>query len=266
MTNTPNKIGKIKGLGEIYQIALPLDEQIQAFAEEGIQLPYLASPEEIAQIRLEGLSNDFSRTSIAPIALKGEPTVLIKNSPLMNPIMASSAVKAHRAGKYFEVNPGVYESARDLAKTETAEPEDRTAIILSQAGDFQLTPEMDESKFALRKFAKSYFEKFTQGTIPLWNLSADSKSQAVINYLWFYYPRDGSSFSCRRRYLGIHDWAFGCLRVREAHAKNFGYSLTEVKNANLQAVAEVLAQKSLSGLIDILSEPISVALADKLHH
>ena len=101
----------------------------------------------------------------------------------MNPLMALSAVRAHRSGKYFTTDSQVYEAARDLAKTETTKcPEDRTAIALSQNGDFNLTPEMEESRFALGKFTKQYFEKFTQGKISLWNLSADSKVQAVVNY------------------------------------------------------------------------------------
>jgi len=182
----------------------------------------------------------------------------------MNPIMASSAVRAHRNGKYFEANAGVYESARDLAKSETAkEPEDRTAIILSQAGDFQLTSEMDESKFALGKFTKPYFEKFTQGTIPLWNLSTDSKNQAIVNYLWFDHPQYDSGFLCRYRDLDGHYGAFGVRRgVREAHAQNFGYSLTDVKNANLQNIHEILG--SIPELEKALSESLTSGLVEKL--
>ena len=37
-------IGNVKGLGEIFELSAPLDEQIKAFQNEGIAYPYLATP------------------------------------------------------------------------------------------------------------------------------------------------------------------------------------------------------------------------------
>ncbi len=79
-------VGEVKGLGTIYRVDAPLDKQLQAFRKVGINT--LATPEEIAQIRLAGIADNWSRTSVAPIAIKGGKTILFKNSPLMNPLMA----------------------------------------------------------------------------------------------------------------------------------------------------------------------------------
>ena len=72
------KIGNVNGLGEIHQVRAPLPEQILTFQNTGIKYPFLATPEEVVRIRIAGLSNDFSRTSVAPIGVKGENTILYK--------------------------------------------------------------------------------------------------------------------------------------------------------------------------------------------
>ena len=176
------KIGRIKELGDIYQVEAYLNEQLKAFARKGISS--LVAPDEIAQIRLAGLSNDYSRTSIAPIAIKGGKTILMRNSPLMNPLMAAVAVKDRLNGRYFEQFEGIYEEAEAIARNQdTLVPEDRDAIFLSQEGDFDLTLDMPESQFLLRKHTKAYFDKFTKGKIHLLNLSGNSKDLARVNYL-----------------------------------------------------------------------------------
>ncbi len=97
MTYKARKIGTVEGLGDIYQVAAPLDKQLQAFADKGIHT--LAAHDEVAQIHLAGVSEDYSRTSMAPIALKGEKTILVRDSILMAPLMASAAVRDHASGK-----------------------------------------------------------------------------------------------------------------------------------------------------------------------
>ena len=193
MTYEAKKIGIVEGLGEIYQVSAPLDEQIKVFQEVGIPHPYLATPEQIARIRLAGISNDFSRTSIAPIALKGEPTILTKDSPLMNSLIACYAVECHRDNVYPLFSKEVYEGARKIAKSEEGKnPEERKAIILSKNGDFNLTPEMPESKFLLGQNTEEYFERFTKGKINFYGINSDLKDKTLINYLWFGGPQGGS--------------------------------------------------------------------------
>ena len=256
------RIGKIKGC-EVYQVGAPLDEQINAFQRKGIVAPFLATPEDIAQIRLDGLSTDNSRTSIAPIGIKGGKTILYKNSPLMNPLMAAFAVQSHRNGNCPSFSKEIYEAAESLAKSqEGLEPEDRTAIIVSQDGDFKLTPEMEESKFSLGKLAILYFAKFTEGEIPFYNLSADSKDKALVNYLWFNIPQYESNLYCRDRNLDNDNRAFGVLRTAEGSARNFGYNLTEIRNANSENIKEVLG--GTPALEKSLGEMLNKGLVGKL--
>ncbi len=219
MAYQAQKIGTVPERFDVYQVAAPLHEQLHAFGDAGIQT--LASPDEVAEIRLAGVSNDYSRTSIAPIALKGARTIFVRNSPLMNPLMAAVSVNAHASGKYFEISKEVYESAEALAKSqESLAPEDRTALILSQSGDFSLTPEMLESQFILRKQAQPYFSKFTKGTIPFYDIAAPSKNAAVINYLWFSGPQGDSDLFCRGRSLNYGDRAFGVSPISAAGSAN----------------------------------------------
>ncbi|MEK6893523.1 MAG: hypothetical protein AABX07_04935 [Nanoarchaeota archaeon] len=206
------KVGEVPELGTIYRVNAPLDEQLKAFEKVGIRT--LATLEEVAQIRLAEVSNDYSRTSIAPIAVKDSKTILVRDSPLMNPLMTLAAVRAHANKRYFETIKEVYEAAEALAQSQdTIAPEDRDALIVSQTGDFKLTPEMDESRFVFRKQTTPYFAKFTEGTIPFWNLFASSKNTATVNYLWFSDPQDESVLSCRDGSLDDDGRAFGVLRT-----------------------------------------------------
>ena len=194
-------LGNVEGLGEVFQIAAPLDEQIKAFEDVGIAHPYLVTPAETAMIRIAGLSNDFTRTSVAPVKVKGAKTVLYKPSPLMNRAMAFLAVQQHRNGKYLEMPRELYDAVEAIAKSEEGiEPEDRTAIVVSQDGNFNLTPEMDETRFLLEGNAGKYIEKFSPKGIPFFGLDADSKN-ATVNYVWFGSPQGGSYLNCWGRGL-----------------------------------------------------------------
>ncbi len=256
------RIGEIDD-GDVYQVALPFDEQLDGFRQVGA---ILATPAQIAKIRLAGVSDDYSRTRFTPIALKGEPTVLTKDDLLINPIMAKAVVEAHKRGEYLFAHSGVYESARDIAKGQTDEPEDRTAIILSQSGDYSLTPEMDESRFILENQTREYFkQKVPKGTISLLNLQGDSKKQATINYLWFGGPQQYDSYLlCGSGDLNYHDGAFAVSpKTAEGGSQNSGFRLTEVRDANLRGIVKFLEQREITGLATIL-EGIDKAMLDEL--
>ena len=178
------KIGKVKGLGDIYQVTAPLDEQLRAFADKGIHT--LAAPDEVAQIHLAGVSKDYSRTNMAPIALKSEKTILVRDVILMNHLMASTVVRHHKNRGYFETCRKVYEAAEALARSqESMYPEDRSALIVSQREGFVLTPEMPESQFILRKQTEPYFDRFDNGTMKFSNLYRYLDRKVIINYMWF---------------------------------------------------------------------------------
>ena len=264
MAYQAQKIGTVPKRFDVYQVAAPLHEQLRAFADVDIQT--LTAPDEIAEIRLAGVSNDYSRTSIAPIALKRAKTILIRDSPLMNPLMAAAAVSVHANGNYFEASRSVYEQAEALAKSqESLAPEDRTALVVSQTGDFSLTPEMPESQFLLKKHAKPYFDKFTQGTISFYDIAASSKNAAVINYLWFYGPLCGSNLDCGVWGLGGNGWAFGVSPISaEGSAKNSGYTLTEIRNANSKVIPVVLRESGVPALESMLAKPLTKRLVNTL--
>ncbi|MBS3072136.1 hypothetical protein J4408_04055 [Candidatus Pacearchaeota archaeon] len=231
------KVGSISS-GEVYHTVGTLDQQIKVFHEVGI----------------------------APVAIRGGKTILVKKSPLMNPDMARVVVATHKAGKYLEI-PGVYDSFSQIAKDQLGmEPEDRTALELSGEGNFDIGVDIDEAKFLFGKQRRPYFERFvTSGTIPLENLSTDSKVGA-INHLWFYDPRDGSYLCCGDGCLGGGNDAFGVLRAGGASAKNLGYSLTEIVNANSEAILYVLDKKGLSGIVDAVKEPLLIELSKRLRN
>ena len=208
------KLGNVKGVGDVYRVGAPLDKQIQAFEKVGIKAPYLPSLEQVARIRLSGLSNDFSRTSIAPIAIKGEPTILSKDSPLMNPLMASYAVSQHKTGKYPSFQgTDIYEQAREIAIEDSSlSPEKRRAIILPSNEDFILTPQTEEVIFLLGETTQEYFERFTtNGQIKFYNVKQSEENQTLINYLWFDNPWGDSGVGARGRGLGDVDRSFGVV-------------------------------------------------------
>ena len=267
MSYEAQKVGTVKELGEIYRTDAPLDEQLKSFARVGIT--NLATPEEVAQIRLAGITENWSRTSVAPIAIKGGKTILLRSSPIMNPLMAASAVKAHRNAQYLQLGKEFYEVADEIAKSQLEmAPEDREAIALSQIGDFPLIVEMDETRFLLGKTARPYFEKFVsggkEGKIQFYNLEGDSKSSATVNYLWFSDPRDVSGLDAGSRDLYSDNRAFGVLRTGVASAQKNGYSLTEIGNANSEVVPVVLRKAGVSALEGMLARPLTTALLEEL--
>jgi len=209
------KLGNVEGLGDVYQVGAPLDKQIQAFEKVGIKAPYLPSLEQVARIRLSGLSNDSSRTSIAPIAIKGEPTILSKDSPLMNPLMASYAVSQHKNGKYPSFQgTDIYEQAREIAiEDRLLSPEKRRAIILPSNEDFILTPQTEEAIFLLGEATQEYFNRFSNGQISFYNVKQSEKNQTLVNYLWFGGPCYDSGVYARGRGLGGGDRSFGVLET-----------------------------------------------------
>ena len=254
------RIGEVKGLGEVYQLAAPLPEQLEAFNEIGAAY---VTPDEVALIRLAGLSDDYSRTSMTSIALKGEPTVLTRVPLLFNPIMARQAVTENASGRYVKLPSWVYEIARDEAKAqETIEPEDRKAIILPGDQDFTITPDRNESKFILRKANKEYFErKRNNKPIQVYNLASDSTKEATVDYTWFSRPQVDSNLSLRYGDLNSHNRAFAVLRkTAEGGSQSSEYNLTEVRNANLRGKTRFLEQRSIVGLAGILEELETVQL------
>ncbi|MEK6855345.1 MAG: hypothetical protein AABX73_03940 [Nanoarchaeota archaeon] len=221
------KLGRIN-TGEVYQVAAPLDEQIKAFRAKKISYPFLAYPDEVAQIRLSSISNDHSRTSMTAVSLKKARTILLREPLLMNDITASEATRANTNAQYLMRGKVLYEVAEARAKSEEGlAPEDRTACIISQEGDFDLTPEMPDSRFIIRSQTSDYFAEKTNGRITFFCLPGQSKNKTTLNYLWFGSPRNKSYIECGNGDLCDGIRAFGLLRYIEGNTQRFNLSYTK---------------------------------------
>jgi hypothetical protein len=253
------KIGTLNGKGDIYQVAAPLHEQIKTFGDLGISFPFLIDPQEVVETRLAGLTDTWTRTSIMPVTTKGENTILVRpdliitGPGLMEYISALQAVNSHKEGQYPTRPRDFYEIIKELAKSQSGlEPEDRIANRMETKGDHSLTSEMPDTRFILGRKTHDYYDKKVNGkSIPFYDLEGDSNNHTTVNYLWFYYPQDGSSLRCRCRSLDSHYGALGVLKTAEGGSREISeYSLTDVKNANSQALERYLHQKEMTGLTD----------------
>ena len=259
-------IGRVKRLGDIWQSANPLDEQILDFIEVKIQPPYLVSPDDAVATRLAGLSTDFTRTNLLPVKAKGEKTILCRAeyNPWMNPAMAKVAVEAHRKGGYPLQERIFYEALKKIASRENGlEPEDRSVHVLEGKTDsngiIRLTPKMADTRFLLGNRAGEYFKRFKHKVIPAYDLDSSDcpEDKCIANYTWFVSPEGGSVLSFRDGDLSSGDRAFGVLRSgAEGGAelpKNSGYSLSEVRQAVGKSVPELCENQKIKGLENLIS-------------
>ena len=266
-------IGTLKDGRGVWQVAAPLNEQISTFRQVGIRHPFLASPDKVAQPRIDGVSDDFSRTSYAPVKVRGEPTILTADSVLMNEAMAKFAVKSYRRGEYFTQRKDYYEVLKEIAKRqEGLEPEDRDTHILEGKPDangvVSLSSDMPDARFLIKKFTEEYFKRYSHSIIPLYDLIDKDipKGQAVVNYLWFGNPQNGSLLNCRNRNLYYDDMAFGVRDVSAEGAaqKNLGYSITEIRNVVRKSMPQVLKDVGVPALTDMVSGPLEVCVLETL--
>lgn len=258
---------EVEGLGLVYLVHKPLDQQLREFEQLGAET---ISPEKVVIGRLQGKLLGGTRTSMAPIALKGEETLLAKNSILMNPIIAGYAVRAHSEGRYPEFDKLVYEIARNQAEEELrlgTEPEDRTVQILSCNEDYDLTLEMDDSRFILGTSAQKYFKKFDHSKIRLYNLPQGNipKGKTIVNYMWFGRPDCGSDLNCRYRGLDVDGRAFWVKNLTgEASSQN---SLTRIKRELNSATIMAMEETGLTGIKDTpFQENLISILLEKLRN
>lgn len=208
------RLGRVKGVGNVYQSAKSADEQLREFREHGLVYPSVA---DACGIRLAGLSLDGTRTSVMPIVVKGKSTILVRDSLLfLSPALTSYAVDCYRAGKYPQQPTQVYDFFEAEAKAQDGlEPEDRNSIILSQQGDFSITAETLEALFL--KISQRYFDEVNgKRPIIIRNLSGQSTDSATVGYTWFDRPDFGSGLDLWDRYLYNDVRAFGLLRSRGA--------------------------------------------------
>jgi len=228
-------MGNLKDGREVYEARGNLCSNIFGLSGRGVSAPYLATPEQVALIRLDGVHNNWSRTSYALAKIKGKSTIITADSPYMNKTMARVAVEAHRSGKYPTLPLVVYEFLEDIARKQSSlSPEERSVHIMQGKPNSEwtivLTPEMEDSKFLLKRFNDQYFKKFDHSSINFYDLPKNvSKGETTMNYLWFNLPQDGSDLSARGRDLGGGGRASGVLdESRSDDAPEKGFSLGEI--------------------------------------
>ena len=250
------QIGKVDGLGTIYEVSASLSKQITAFEEVGIKPPFLVTPEEVCMIRLAGLMNGTTRTCVAPVVVRDEGVILYKDSPLMNRAIAMVVEVAHAKNEYFTLDREFYEAVKDIAKKDLSlQPEDRVAHILEKNGDYILTSEMDDARFLLGKQTEAYFDRFVESDpikiydLGNFDLRSLPKNKCIINYLWFDWPGCGSDFFCWDRYLHYDYRALGVLKesAKGASQNPEAYTSAQIAEAIRGLGLEELILAKLSG-------------------
>ncbi|MEK6926260.1 MAG: hypothetical protein AABW50_03195 [Nanoarchaeota archaeon] len=228
----------------------------------------MVSPQDAVLIRLEGISNDFTKTNMVPVGVKRENPALYRVSPFMDPAMAKIAVKAHRNSMYPVLDREFYEAVKQYADEDKGlEPEDRRAIILSSPEDYLLTPEMEDTRFIFGKPTKGYFDKFGHKSIKFFNLPTNDvpKNKCFVNCLWFDGPVGDSGLYAGDRDLYDEDSAFGVLRSAEgANAQNSGYSLTEIAKANSGVIPVVFNNAGVKGVTPLVARDLNKSLLESL--
>ena len=187
------KIGHVKGLGDIYRSYAPFPEQIRDFNELGIKL---VSVRDASYERLHGDNIEGTRTCHAPVCAKDSPTIIVRMSPLIKDLeMAEQAVNAHRDNQYpvFDKDKSIYAKYEEIAKEdENKMPEKRRAIILPKREDYGIHKDSDEAMFFFQDTRKDYFKRFVpKDIVPCWQISTDkvdSTNGTIINYVWFGEP------------------------------------------------------------------------------
>lgn len=253
-------IGTLSNGGEVYEVNAPLDVQVEAFERKKINAPYLASPDQIAQMRLEGVHSNWSRTCYAPLKIKDKPTIVTANSPwLANKYFARQVVKVHKNGEYPTMPKWFYEMLEQEAKDqERLPPEDKSVHIMQGRPDsdnlITLTPESDDARFLIKRFTKKYFEENSHDTIPFYDLPNNiPKGKTTVNYLWFLSPQNGSGLSAGDRDLGDDGRASGVLNKNaEGASQNFEYSLTNIRDSVIRAIPLVFRLKGIPALSEMV--------------
>jgi len=207
---------QVKGLGDVYSVEAPFDEQLLTLNERGIRYPI--SIRDASYLRLYGQNKGGMRTCHAPILAKNSPVIIARISPLVKDIkMVRQAVNAHRKGEFPSFSVELYSQWNDIAeKDKSKKPENRRAIILSERGDYKVHRDSDEVRFFWQSAREKYFARFApEGSIQVYQIApitVDSQNGTIINYTWFDSLEDGSGLSFGDRDLDGGDRTFGVLK------------------------------------------------------
>ncbi|MEN9626041.1 MAG: hypothetical protein RL557_369 [archaeon] len=206
----------VKGLGDVYIARAPFDKQFPALQEKGI--PHFISVRDDSYLRLQGNYQSGTRTCHAPICAKDSSVIVARISPAFENLeMARQMVNAHKILQY-PVFSGrkIYGQWEKIAKKEkNKRPEERTAHVLSERGDYALHKDSDDAKFFFQDQRKRYFkEKVSSDSIQVYQIDpqvVDAQKGTIVNYTWFGSVGYGSDLGFRGRGLDCDIEALGVL-------------------------------------------------------
>jgi len=224
----------VKGLGDIYVVSAPFDEQITALNKQIIKYPI--SVRDASYVRVHGKTRDGTRTCHTPILAKDSPVIVARVSPLVTNIqMAKQAVQAHINDQYpvLDNDKSVYAKWEKIAEEDKGKkPENRRAILLEQRENHKIHKESDQARFLWLDTREDYFNKFVSGdsvhSCQVSPEAVDSQDGTIVNYLWFYGPGDGSLLDFGDRDLDWDDRVLGALRkTSEAGSQKTKFPYTQ---------------------------------------
>lgn len=187
-------IGTIKGLGDVYQADGSLAEQYSAFKEVGIQR--IAYPDEIAQIRIAGLTGESSRTNIGVLSYPGRADILLRN--LTDYSLALKLVEAHLNSRDLQESIPFYCVLDELAnRQKNLQPEKRDLFTVPSRRPILLDSSNPLSRFLFRDQTTPYFNR--QGEINFHSAVIKSPKEAhpVLNCLSIDPASYGSCIICK---------------------------------------------------------------------
>lgn len=237
---------------EIFVVYAPFDHALTALRNSGMGYPMRARDLADARIQLgksSPVSKNGSYTREGFAYAKGEPTLLVLQSPLLRKDMAEQAVQTNRQRKYFSTSDlEVYEQLRSQAEEDTnVAPEKRKVIILPERSDFNVARTSDVAKGLLRDQAEAYFDFINQENVRMYlvdSSTVDAQKGTLLTQLWFYGLDDWSGLG-GDRVLG-----YDC-RVRGVNASAEG---TAPQNLDVytQRVRQALNRIGLGGQVEKL--------------
>ena len=189
-------IGTIEDLGDVYQADGSLAQQYSAFKDVGIRR--LASSDEIAQIRVAGLTGQSSRTNIGVLSCPNIDDLLVRKYIDFSSV--SNLVEAHSNGRDLKEKLSLYCVLNELAdKQRNLPPEEKDLFFVSSWRHRPILLDSDDplSRFLFRNQTIPYFNQ--QGEIHFHPAVIKSPEEAhpVLNCLSIDAAPYGSAVLCR---------------------------------------------------------------------
>ncbi len=195
--------------------------------------------------------------------VKGKPTILTYDSPLMTPNFAELALRSFsRNGQYLTLQDIYYEILEGTAKKESGlAPENRTVNVLEakpcESGAISLTREMGDSRFILKNNTEEFFKRMNNKPVKFVDLpDVALDNTAIVNYTGVNSLADEVVFDCSVDPLSYYP----SIGIR-SHAESV---LQNALNINQLTSKKLKASKKLIGELEVLTLRYSEAIRNNL--